>query len=203
MRPDISLRKLPQGTQVRLFSLSVSISLCGFQRVIDPTLVQANVTCTPSTPAPARKRRRPNQDLQERLARCEELLKEYATAKPDSPPPAKPPSPKPADRVPELEDPLPKWKPAGKLIEEDGGVRFMDSYLLTTVYDEVHMDIPAAGECGVQVFMLTDSSPSSNRCAKLSTTRLHATNPLLCLQKRQLIRLTRTLNSSSARPNLP
>lgn len=95
------------------------------------------MTCTPSTPAPARKRRRPNQDLQERLARCEELLKEYATAKPESPPPAKSPSPKPADRIPELEDPIPKWKPAGKLIEEDGGVRFMDSYLLTTVYDEV------------------------------------------------------------------
>lgn len=100
-------------------------------------LIQANVTCTPSTPAPARKRRRPNQDLQERLARCEELLKEYATAKPESPPAAKSPSPKLADRIPELEDPIPKWKPAGKLIEEDGGVRFMDSYLLTTVYDEV------------------------------------------------------------------
>ncbi|KAF3770928.1 hypothetical protein M406DRAFT_272252 [Cryphonectria parasitica EP155] len=98
--------------------------------------LKANVTCTPSTPAPARKRRRPNQDLQERLARCEELLKEYATAKPPSPPPAKPPSPKP-DCIPELEDPIPKWKPAGKLIEEDGGVRFMDSYLLTTVYDEL------------------------------------------------------------------
>lgn len=95
------------------------------------------MTCTPSTPAPARKRRRPNQDLQERLARCEELLKEYATAKPESPPPAKSPSPRLADRIPELEDPIQKWKPAGKLIEEDGGVRFMDSYLLTTVYDEV------------------------------------------------------------------
>lgn len=101
-----------------------------------PMALQANVTCTPSTPAPARKRRRPNQDLQERLARCEELLKEYATAKPASPPSGKPPSPKP-DHMPELEDPLPRWKPAGKLVEEDGGMRFMDSYLLGTVYDEV------------------------------------------------------------------
>lgn len=57
--------------------------------------------------------------------------------KPASPPPAKPPSPNP-DAIPELEDPLPKWKPAGKLIEEDGGLRFMDSYLLGTVYDEVN-----------------------------------------------------------------
>ncbi|KUI71428.1 hypothetical protein VM1G_06725 [Cytospora mali] len=99
---------------------------------------EANVTCTPSTPAPARKRRRPNQDLQERLARCEELLKEYATAKPASPPPRSP-SPKrvKVDGVPELEDPIPKWKPAGKLVEEDGGLRFMDSYLLGTVYDEL------------------------------------------------------------------
>ncbi|ROV92689.1 hypothetical protein VSDG_06579 [Cytospora chrysosperma] len=101
--------------------------------------LKANVTCTPSTPAPARKRRRPNQDLQERLARCEELLKEYATAKPESPQPARSPSPKrvKTDGVPELDDPIPKWKPAGKLIEEDGGLRFMDSYLLGTVYDEL------------------------------------------------------------------
>lgn len=117
--------------------LSEAVQLMAF-------IQQANVTCTPSTPAPARKRRRPNQDLQERLARCEELLKEYATAKPDSPPAAKSPSPKPIDRIPELEDPLPKWKPAGKLIEEDGGVRFMDSYLLTTVYDEVRLFIHVA-----------------------------------------------------------
>jgi len=48
---------------------------------------KANVKCTPSTPAPARKRRRPNQDLQERLARCEELLDQYTehgTKKEDS-----------------------------------------------------------------------------------------------------------------------
>lgn len=106
---------------------------------------QANVTCTPSTPAPARKRRRPNQDLQERLARCEELLKEYATVKPASPPSARPPSPKP-DGIPELADPLPKWKPAGKLIEEDGGLRFMDSYLLGTVYDEVNSSRECTGD---------------------------------------------------------
>jgi hypothetical protein len=37
------------------------------------------VKCTPSTPAPARKRRRPNQDLQERLTKLEELLKEAYT----------------------------------------------------------------------------------------------------------------------------
>lgn len=30
-----------------------------------------------------------------------------------------------------------KWKPAGKMIKEDGGVRFMDSYLWASVYDEL------------------------------------------------------------------
>ncbi|ROT38976.1 hypothetical protein SODALDRAFT_149802 [Sodiomyces alkalinus F11] len=44
--------------------------------------LKANVPCSPSTPAPVRKRRRPNQDLQERLARCEALLKQYASAGP-------------------------------------------------------------------------------------------------------------------------
>ncbi|KAH8772687.1 fungal-specific transcription factor domain-containing protein [Diaporthe sp. PMI_573] len=101
--------------------------------------VKANVACTPSTPAPARKRRRPNQDLQERLARCEELLKEYASAKPPSPSPANSPSPKRAklERPPEFTDPASKWKPAGQLIEEDGGLRFMESRVLGTVYDEL------------------------------------------------------------------
>ncbi|KAJ0117153.1 C6 zinc finger domain-containing protein [Diaporthe amygdali] len=101
--------------------------------------VKANVTCTPSTPAPARKRRRPNQDLQERLARCEELLKEYASAKPPSPSPANSPEPKRAklERPPEFTDPAAKWKPAGQLIEEDGGLRFMESRVLGTVYDEL------------------------------------------------------------------
>ncbi|KAK3685118.1 fungal-specific transcription factor domain-containing protein [Podospora appendiculata] len=93
---------------------------------------KANVRCTPSTPAPARKRRRPNQDLQERLARCEELLKEYATEKPESPVS----TPRPV-QTPVYDDPQMNWQPAGKLVKEDGGVRFMDSFLLGTVYDEL------------------------------------------------------------------
>ncbi|VTT68134.1 unnamed protein product [Fusarium fujikuroi] len=39
------------------------------------TAQQLKTVCTPSSPAPPRKRRRPNQDLLERLARCEELLR--------------------------------------------------------------------------------------------------------------------------------
>ncbi|KAK5654788.1 hypothetical protein OQA88_6824 [Cercophora sp. LCS_1] len=97
-------------------------------------LACANVKCTPSTPAPARKRRRPNQDLQERLARCEELLKEYATEKPEGQTPSTPSRP---PQVPLYDKPTPDWQPAGKLVQEGGGVRFMDNYLVGTIYDEL------------------------------------------------------------------
>ncbi|AEO63002.1 uncharacterized protein THITE_2107846 [Thermothielavioides terrestris NRRL 8126] len=92
---------------------------------------KANVQCTPSTPAPARKRRRPNQDLQERLARCEELLKEYAAEKPDqlAARPAQPPN--------FHDEAYIRWQPEGRLVREDGSVRFMDSPLLSIVYDEL------------------------------------------------------------------
>ncbi|KAF5020601.1 hypothetical protein F66182_7370 [Fusarium sp. NRRL 66182] len=36
---------------------------------------QLKMECVPSLPAPPRKRRRPNEELLERLARCEELLR--------------------------------------------------------------------------------------------------------------------------------
>ncbi|XXH00367.1 hypothetical protein Hte_006711 [Hypoxylon texense] len=88
-------------------------------------LACANVTCTPSTPAPARKRRRPNQDLQQRLARCEELLSEYATARPAVPSSAGSPN---QDET---------WKPPGKLIVDDGGVKFIDSFLWANIHGEL------------------------------------------------------------------
>lgn len=88
------------------------------------TIPKANVTCTPSTPAPARKRRRPNQDLQQRLARCEELLQEYATAKP----------PNETSEQSSVDEPV---KSMGTLIIDDSGVRFMDSFLWANVHDEV------------------------------------------------------------------
>ncbi|OTA99208.1 hypothetical protein M426DRAFT_68259 [Hypoxylon sp. CI-4A] len=88
--------------------------------------IKANVTCTPSTPAPARKRRRPNQDLQQRLARCEELLSEYATAKPAAA--------ASSSDSPSHED---TWKPLGKLIVDEGGVKFIDSYLWASIHGEL------------------------------------------------------------------
>ncbi|KAH7368827.1 C6 zinc finger domain-containing protein [Plectosphaerella cucumerina] len=144
--------------------------------------VKANVPCTPSTPAPVRKRRRPNQDLQERLARCEALLKQYAsTSGPlpasaialatsaaassngvGSPSPAlshsllPPPPPHhgsissaaspasstgysllPAAPTVSSEDGGTNFKPAGKLVVEDGSVKFMDSYLWGMVHENL------------------------------------------------------------------
>lgn len=105
--------------------------------------LKANVSCTPSTPAPARKRRRPNQDLQERLARCEELLKVYSSAKPDDESggggggPGGPLGVDPSQNIFGHESAL-KWKPPGKLIvEDDGGVRFVDSFMLSTIHEEL------------------------------------------------------------------
>ncbi|KAI1498481.1 fungal-specific transcription factor domain-containing protein [Biscogniauxia marginata] len=86
--------------------------------------IKANVACTPSTPAPARKRRRPNQDLQQRLARCEELLSEYATAKPESP----------SNDSSNLNE---TWQPQGKLVVDGDGIKFMDSFLLANIHDEL------------------------------------------------------------------
>ncbi|KAI0157853.1 fungal-specific transcription factor domain-containing protein [Xylariaceae sp. FL1272] len=86
---------------------------------------KANVQCTPSTPAPPRKRRRPNQDLQQRLARCEELLSEYTTH----------------DRTPTSSHDTPSrdelWKPFGKLIVDGENVKFTDSHLWADVHREL------------------------------------------------------------------
>ncbi|KAJ6440063.1 C6 zinc finger domain-containing protein [Purpureocillium lavendulum] len=105
--------------------------------------VKANVTCTPSTPAPARKRRRPNQDLQERLQRCEELLKQYAGAAPQ----AKEESPvanavdhvkpEPSDSTPMSTDTQQSWGSAHQLVNEDNGPRYMDSYIWASISEEL------------------------------------------------------------------
>lgn len=34
-------------------------------------------------------------------------------------------------------DPYRQWHHTGKLVKEDGGIRFMDSVILGTIYDEV------------------------------------------------------------------
>jgi hypothetical protein len=115
--------------------------------------VKANVTCTPSTPAPARKRRRPNHDLQERLARCEQLLKQYAggavpsvgevqaaTASTSTPSPS---TAAVRAEIPDLSPggtEVPDKSIAGHpgiMIKQEGSARFTDSQLWTKFYDEV------------------------------------------------------------------
>lgn len=133
--------------------------------------------CTPSTPAPVRKRKRPNQDLQERLARCEALLKQYASTSGPLPPdvlsdntkndnvasgpqsaavssrPSAAASASPAGTETSLGpsgyDHLPRpprtssdessqnFRPAGKLVVEDGSVKFMDSYVWSIIHENV------------------------------------------------------------------
>jgi hypothetical protein len=141
--------------------------------------IKANVTCTPSTPAPARKRRRPNQDLQERLARCEDLLKQYAGA-----------GPPPGSAASRVNDPLtpstmeisngppskansspvdgspPQFKAitmasAGKMIQDDSGIRFMDSYVLATVMENVSLDLRGLSEHGDSGSRSSLTCPSS------------------------------------------
>ncbi|KAG6085771.1 hypothetical protein E4U33_001106 [Claviceps sp. LM78 group G4] len=108
---------------------------------------QANVTCIASTPAPARKRRRPNQDLQERLARCEELLKLYAdgAAPGQAQTAAETATPtvnetlvsERAESAPPAADKLNNFKPACRMVNDDGSVRFMDSHIWATIYEEL------------------------------------------------------------------
>ena len=97
------------------------------------TLHQSGVSCVPSTPAPARKRRRPNQDLQERLSRCENLLKMYSDGKL----PLNLPEPSPRPSQVGSEDL--RWTPSGKLVKEDGNMRFVDNPMLKVIYGEVRV----------------------------------------------------------------
>ncbi|PHH62631.1 hypothetical protein CDD81_6865 [Ophiocordyceps australis] len=115
--------------------------------------LKANVTCTPSTPAPARKRRRPNQDLQERLARCEELLKQYASNSVPLPAPGQVTTPthmrapstpgfgdtrtESSPDTPMSADGQPRGKLACKVVDDGSGARFMDSYIWASVYEEL------------------------------------------------------------------
>ncbi|KAF4990301.1 hypothetical protein FDECE_14444 [Fusarium decemcellulare] len=89
------------------------------------------VPCIARTPAPRPKRRSRNQELQERLARCErvvEQLEDLASVTPvydDSPQtPQAPPTP-------------PKcW--TGELAMEEGGVRFIDDFLIARLRGEIN-----------------------------------------------------------------
>ncbi|KAI1333741.1 fungal-specific transcription factor domain-containing protein [Xylariaceae sp. FL0016] len=111
--------------------------------------IKAKVTCTPSTPAPAHKRRRPNQDLLERLARCEALLKQHGDLPPGQVNPDMTERSANGSRQERMSSvattaPTPASvdsdggsKPSGKMVEEGGNVRFMDNILWTSFHDEL------------------------------------------------------------------
>ncbi|KAF5009747.1 hypothetical protein FDECE_4093 [Fusarium decemcellulare] len=102
--------------------------------------IKASVVCTPSTPAPARKRRRPNQVLQERLTKLEALLDQYSAA---GPPPQTDETPQEASGASSAPSPMPPSAtsdsplPAGKIVVEDGSVKFMDSYLWGIIHENL------------------------------------------------------------------
>ncbi|KAI0202126.1 fungal-specific transcription factor domain-containing protein [Astrocystis sublimbata] len=111
--------------------------------------IKAKIACKPSTPAPPHKRRRPNQDLLERLARCEKLLKQYADGNVPAPGEPAPVPAAPASSASASQHALsapatttePETgaspKPTGKVVEEDGNVRFMDNYIRISFHDEL------------------------------------------------------------------
>ncbi|KAI1757545.1 fungal-specific transcription factor domain-containing protein [Xylaria castorea] len=113
--------------------------------------IKAKISCKPSIPAPPHKRRRPNQDLLERLARCEQLLKQYADGNvPAQGEPARAPT-KPsnstsinqpvsslsATKVKNENEARASSKPAGKVVEEDGAVRFIDNWVRISFHEEL------------------------------------------------------------------
>ncbi|KAI0401937.1 fungal-specific transcription factor domain-containing protein [Xylaria palmicola] len=110
--------------------------------------IKAKIACKPSVPAPPHKRRRPNQDLLERLARCEQLLKQYADgniptqgesahfalAAASEPSGGHSSSHLDSLRPVKAEN---SPTPAGKVVKEDGNVHFMDSYIRISFHDEL------------------------------------------------------------------
>ncbi|KAK1760408.1 fungal-specific transcription factor domain-containing protein, partial [Echria macrotheca] len=92
--------------------------------------LKAGVECIPGQPAPTRPRRRPVQELNIRLTKTEAKVEDLTAER---------------DRWKELSMSVARgstsspedWQPAGKLVQESGGVRFMDHPLISEIQDEV------------------------------------------------------------------
>ncbi|KID98485.1 C6 zinc finger domain-containing protein, partial [Metarhizium majus ARSEF 297] len=100
---------------------------------------KAEVLCTPSTPAPARKRRATKHDLLERVERCEALLRGYA------PVVDRPQTPSSSNHVPD-DPPGASFEPSSSAQElnasyittrNDGSVRFTDSFGTVVMHEEL------------------------------------------------------------------
>ncbi|KAH8685058.1 fungal-specific transcription factor domain-containing protein [Ilyonectria robusta] len=100
-----------------------------------PHCLRAKVQCVVATPAPRHRRRRPNQALKERLARCEELLEKHMDK--DDECPLNFPAVV-ASSHSQSDPSTSKWISSdGKLVEEGGKLAFMDNHLLELVHDEI------------------------------------------------------------------
>ncbi|CAH0046249.1 unnamed protein product [Clonostachys solani] len=106
----------------------------------------AQVECIEGTRITTRTRRRPQQELLERLARCEELLKQQKqeTSSTNSPMNQ---SPQPRGTDESASEPVPveesqtRVKPkstGGKMVNDKGKVQFMDSQAWVNIHEEIH-----------------------------------------------------------------
>ncbi|CAH0019304.1 unnamed protein product [Clonostachys rhizophaga] len=130
-----------------------SCVLCKQRKIkCDPTTrpcaqcIKAQVECIEGTRITTRTRRRPQQELLERLARCEELLKQQqqGTSSTNSPM-TQSPQPRGTDEsAPEpvsVEEPQTRLKPksaGGKMVNDKGKVQFMDSQAWVNIHEEIH-----------------------------------------------------------------
>ncbi|KAG5762532.1 hypothetical protein H9Q72_009374 [Fusarium xylarioides] len=114
--------------------------------------LKAKVVCIPSTPAPARKKRWPKVVLQQRISKLEALLEQYTvsnSASQDSLSQAPdvaglPQEASGASSGPSIDAPrrssdeiVPSPRPVGKLVVQDGGWKFMDNYIWSTIHDNL------------------------------------------------------------------
>ncbi|KAI0475430.1 fungal-specific transcription factor domain-containing protein [Xylariaceae sp. FL0804] len=113
--------------------------------------IKSKVACTPSTPAVPQRRRRPNQALLERLARCEELLRQYGHVG-DSPPShlrqlqlkdrtaqSDPGSSDTGRSTPAdpFGDPADTSRTTGQIVEHGRNFYYMDNVLWASFHDEL------------------------------------------------------------------
>ncbi|KAK1484008.1 C6 zinc finger protein [Colletotrichum tamarilloi] len=121
----------------------------GCVKVRDPKslVIQLGVECVPRENSKTRNRKKPNVELQRRLARCEELLQQFVAAEErekSSEGTRTEPSPK-SNTSTRIEDHdrsrdremQALEKSLGKLVIDKGSVRFTDSTPWATVFDEV------------------------------------------------------------------
>jgi hypothetical protein len=152
-------------SSVRGYSRVLACALCQQRKVkCDRTTpcsncVKAGAPCTPSTPSPRRPRRRPNQDLRQRLVRCEELLLQCAVADQVQAPEPEAQSTESSQFTPSTSEagtpgtpgkemePLPHRAPTGSkpaylVLGSGDSNRVLESPIWTALYDEVRKSNP-------------------------------------------------------------